>query len=203
MASDYLKQIRRIQPNGPYYLLGWCFGGKVVHNIAIQLEQQGEKVALLALLDTYPKDGAQQSNESEIKQENEQEQELETTFIQFFARYSDENIPDAGEYLWEKTRDVIKNNFRILKNFSLPIYSSDVLFFRAAIPDNELIPLSSPDLWKPYVLGNIEAYDIACKHEDMDRPGPIAEIGRILADKLDQLQHSPQSGDRIVESLIA
>ncbi len=203
MAADYLKQIRRIQPNGPYYLLGWCFGGKVAHSIAIQLEQQGEKVALLALLDTYPKDGAQQSNEAEIKPADEQEKELEATFIQFFIRYSDENIPDAGEYLWEKTRDVIKNNFRILKDFSLPIYSSDVLFFRAAIPDNELLSLSSPDLWQPYVLGDIEAYDIACKHEDMDRPGPIAEIGRILADKLDQLQEGLQSEDRTLTPLVA
>ncbi len=155
---------------------------------------------MLALLDTYPKDGVQQSNEAEIKQENEQEKELETTFIQFFTRYSDENITDAGEYLWGKTRDVIKNNFRILKNFSLPIYSGDVLFFRAAIPDNEFISLSSPDLWQPYVLGDIEAYDIACKHEDMDRPG---QMGRILARKLDQLQEALQSEDRTLAPLIS
>ena len=52
MASDYLEQIRRIQPNGPYHLLGWSFGGYVAHSMAAQLEQQGEKVALLALLDS-------------------------------------------------------------------------------------------------------------------------------------------------------
>ncbi|KAF9392864.1 hypothetical protein CPC16_002950 [Podila verticillata] len=88
MASDYIRQIRRIQPNGPYYLLGWSFGGKVVHAMATQLEQQGEKVALLALLDSYP-DSAQQDDELEAMQE--------AFYIKLLARYGDENMPDAGE----------------------------------------------------------------------------------------------------------
>ncbi|WP_237574403.1 MULTISPECIES: hypothetical protein [Burkholderiaceae] len=28
------------------------------------------------------------------------------------------------------------------------------------------------DAWRPYVLGKMETYDIACTHDDMDRPGP-------------------------------
>ncbi|CBW76706.1 Non-ribosomal peptide synthetase modules (EC 6.3.2.-) (plasmid) [Mycetohabitans rhizoxinica HKI 454] len=54
MAMDYVQQIRCIQPEGPYYLLGWSFGGKVVHSMATQLEQQGERVALLAVLEDWP-----------------------------------------------------------------------------------------------------------------------------------------------------
>jgi hypothetical protein len=41
------------------------------------------------------------------------------------------------------------------------------------------------------VLGNIETHDIACTHDDMDRPGPSAEIGRVLREKLDQLHGVP------------
>ena len=61
MAEDYLSFIRRIQPHGPYNLLGWSFGGLVAHVIATQLRSMGEEVALLALLDSYPvpQDGAQ------------------------------------------------------------------------------------------------------------------------------------------------
>ncbi len=53
MAEDYLSFIRRIQPHGPYNLLGWSFGGLVAHAIATQLQSMGEEVALLALLDSY------------------------------------------------------------------------------------------------------------------------------------------------------
>ena len=54
MAADYLASIRQIQPTGPYNLLGWSFGGLVAHAIATHLQDQGESVALLALLDSYP-----------------------------------------------------------------------------------------------------------------------------------------------------
>ena len=52
--TDYLRIIRKIQPHGPYNLLGWSFGGLVAHAIATQLQSMGEEVALLALLDSYP-----------------------------------------------------------------------------------------------------------------------------------------------------
>ena len=54
MAEDYVSIIRKIQPTGPYNLLGWSFGGLVAHAIATQLQDMGEEVALLALLDSYP-----------------------------------------------------------------------------------------------------------------------------------------------------
>ena len=54
MADDYVSIIRKIQPAGPYNLLGWSFGGLVAHAIATQLQSMGEEVALLALLDSYP-----------------------------------------------------------------------------------------------------------------------------------------------------
>ncbi|WP_375498297.1 amino acid adenylation domain-containing protein [uncultured Nostoc sp.] len=54
MAAHYLKEIRTIQPQGPYLLGGWCIGGTVAFEMARQLEIQGEKVELLALFDCYP-----------------------------------------------------------------------------------------------------------------------------------------------------
>ncbi len=52
MAALYVKEIRRTQPRGPYLLAGYCMGGTVAYEAAQQLEASGEKVALLALLDT-------------------------------------------------------------------------------------------------------------------------------------------------------
>jgi thioesterase domain-containing protein len=52
MAAHYLREIRTVQPKGPYYLAGYCFGGNVAFELARQLEAGGEKVAFLGLLDS-------------------------------------------------------------------------------------------------------------------------------------------------------
>jgi amino acid adenylation domain-containing protein len=49
MAAHYLKEMREVQPSGPYFLGGYCFGGIVAFEMAQRLVRQGEEVALLAL----------------------------------------------------------------------------------------------------------------------------------------------------------
>jgi amino acid adenylation domain-containing protein len=53
MAADYLKEMRALQPEGPYYIVGNCIGGIVAYEIARQLKLQGQGVRLLALMDTW------------------------------------------------------------------------------------------------------------------------------------------------------
>jgi amino acid adenylation domain-containing protein len=52
MASHYIQEIRTIQPQGPYFLTGYSFGGLVAYEMAQQLAAQGQQTALLALLDS-------------------------------------------------------------------------------------------------------------------------------------------------------
>ena len=52
MAALYLKEIRRVQPHGPYFLGGYCGGGTIAYEAAQQLQTDGEQVALLAMFDT-------------------------------------------------------------------------------------------------------------------------------------------------------
>ena len=52
MAAHYIREMRSVQPVGPYYLLGASFGGLVIFEMAHQLLAQGQKVALLAMLNT-------------------------------------------------------------------------------------------------------------------------------------------------------
>jgi thioesterase domain-containing protein len=54
MASSYLRAIRTLQPQGPYYLGGFSFGGSVALEMAQQLRALGEEVGLLAILDHTP-----------------------------------------------------------------------------------------------------------------------------------------------------
>jgi len=51
LARDYVSLIRAQQPHGPYRLGGMSFGGVVAYEVAQQLEQQGQEVELLLLLD--------------------------------------------------------------------------------------------------------------------------------------------------------
>lgn len=54
MAVHYLEEIRTVQPNGPYFVGGFSFGGLVAYEMARQLRARGERVGLLVLFDTYP-----------------------------------------------------------------------------------------------------------------------------------------------------
>lgn len=54
MASHYIEEIRTVQPDGPYLLGGWSFGGVVALEMAQQLILQGQDVALLTLIDSQP-----------------------------------------------------------------------------------------------------------------------------------------------------
>jgi thioesterase domain-containing protein len=51
LAAHYLKEIRRVQPKGPYHILGYSFGGTVVLEMAQQLHAVGETIGLLGMLD--------------------------------------------------------------------------------------------------------------------------------------------------------
>jgi len=53
MAARYIKEMQVIQPEGPYFLAGYCMGGTIAFEMAQQLSGQGQRVDLLALLDTY------------------------------------------------------------------------------------------------------------------------------------------------------
>ncbi|WP_323773600.1 non-ribosomal peptide synthetase [Alcanivorax sp.] len=53
MAERHYRTVRQQQPQGPYYLLGWSLGGALSMELAHRLEQAGETVAFVGLLDTY------------------------------------------------------------------------------------------------------------------------------------------------------
>jgi len=52
LAAAYVKEIQTLQPKGPYFLLGECSGGPETYETARQLREEGETVALLALMET-------------------------------------------------------------------------------------------------------------------------------------------------------
>jgi amino acid adenylation domain-containing protein len=53
MAAYYVQEMRAFQPSGPYFLGGFSAGGLLAYEMAQQLTAAGERVAFLALFDSY------------------------------------------------------------------------------------------------------------------------------------------------------
>lgn len=52
VSGQYLAEIRRRQPQGPYYLGGWSAGGVIAYQVSYKLLELGEKVERLFLVDS-------------------------------------------------------------------------------------------------------------------------------------------------------
>jgi nonribosomal peptide synthetase DhbF len=202
MAADYIKHIQTIQPMGPYHLLGWSLGGNIVQAMATQLQSQGKKINLVAMLDAYP------SHFLPIKDAPDEEESLIALLA--LGGYDPEGLGDkpldlAGAIeilhrdgsalasLEEETilnlKETYVNSVRILRQYRPKPFNGNILFFRSTIIPEWFDPIY-PESWKPYIDGQIEQYDIDCRHKDMCQPGPLAEIGQILARKLYEVKNT-------------
>lgn len=54
MAHFYLEALKVLQPEGPYVLIGYSFGGLIALEIAQRLSDEGKHIQLLVLVDAYP-----------------------------------------------------------------------------------------------------------------------------------------------------
>ena len=53
LAGRYIDEIRKVQPEGPYRLLGWSLGGVIAHAMAVQMQRSGARIELLVMLDSF------------------------------------------------------------------------------------------------------------------------------------------------------
>ncbi|KAF9351752.1 hypothetical protein BGX34_000381 [Mortierella sp. NVP85] len=181
MALDYIEQIKRIQPHGPYCLVGYSFGGIVVHTMAAHLERQGERVALLAVMDAVSRTLTTE-NQVAMEEQDDKDQGYAGD-IQLFVNRVRDALPDSATPYIEKFKQVRSNLSRLFKNHRVfSKCNSGMILFRA----NRETPIS-PDEWKPYVMGEIDVFDINCGHVEMDLAAPLAEIGGVLAERLNEI----------------
>ncbi|MED4872810.1 non-ribosomal peptide synthetase DhbF [Bacillus subtilis] len=199
MAADYIKQIRTVQPKGPYHLLGWSLGGNVVQAMATQLQNQGEEVSLLVMLDAYP------NHFLPIKEAPDDEEALIALLalggydpdslgdkpLNFEAaieilRRDGSALASLDETVILNLKNTYVNSVGILGSYKPKTFRGNVLFFRSTIIPEWFDPIE-PDSWKPYINGQIEQIDIDCRHKDLCQPEPLAQIGKVLAVKLEEL----------------
>jgi pristinamycin I synthase-3/4 len=199
MAADYLEQVRTVQPSGPYHLLGWSFGGLVAYTMAVQLRERGENVALLVLMDSYPPGGTELPP---LPQDGDMFAHLLSVYgrevperpggapldaaaaLRILQQDDGAALADIGQHTIEAAARAVDNHARLQSGFVPGKFDGDVLLFTADLDRASDAP--APDAWAAYVTGRIDAHRVACNHQEMTRPQPIAEIGRVIADRLQQ-----------------
>ncbi|KAF9287737.1 hypothetical protein BGZ68_001346 [Mortierella alpina] len=184
MALDYIEQIRKVQPQGPYHILGWCIGGNIAHCMASELERQGEQVPLLAIMDSLGDYSVLAQNDIVIDSIEDQD---EGVFIEHLARYGENDSMEEGSALWERAMPISSNNLDLVKVFTPSVYSGGILYFKATVQQDEHSVAINPNSWRPFTLGEIEVHDIECTHMEMDKPEHIGFVGTTVAARIEEL----------------
>ncbi|MGW7264884.1 amino acid adenylation domain-containing protein [Streptomyces sp. NPDC054842] len=178
MVEDYLAQILKVQPQGPYNLVGWSYGGPIVHALATALERLGHEVGLVAVLDTQPATGTADNG---FKQVAGRTQDLYRADIEeVFGKFMNTGNMDA---FLDTMSKVGANNLQKMGDFVSPVYGGDVLYFNATLDKTDGQSSYGPE-WRPYVNGSFEEYDVDATHHDLHMPKPAGQIMKVVARKL-------------------
>ncbi len=194
MTRDYLEQIRRIQPEGPYRLLGWSSGGPVAHNLAVELQSQGETVSVLAILDSYPSGQWQHIPLDDSKAlsgllrmagldpADFPVEQISVDDLHQLATTSQSLLTGVSKPLMENLVEAYMDCSKLVRQANHRRFDGDMLFFTAAKPRQENW-LSRND-WQPYLGGQIINHDLDCTHFEMLNPVNAKAIGQVLTQVL-------------------
>ncbi|MFQ6398651.1 amino acid adenylation domain-containing protein [Nocardia sp. KC 131] len=191
-ADRYVAEIRRVQPEGPYHLLGWSFGGLIAHAIATRLEQAGATVGVLALLDADTADIDGDSIERltagafvnsfgavfgihDVPAEATAQQAADL----ISERMGGVSIIDAATL--ERMADSYNASAGTRTGYQRPVYRGDALYFHATVDTSDIF---GPEGWRPYITGEIANVDIDVTHDELTAPHALASIARVLDEQL-------------------
>lgn len=189
LAAVYLEQIRSVQPEGPYTLVGWSMGGLVAHAVTAALHAQGELDVTLAVLDSYP---LLQISEAEVGRLTDED--LIVQAIPMLGLDFSGNIPKTLEDLADRVveemlqggleipaefgdidllsaqlRSVVRQNLHLMRTWTPQRIKADMLFFQATqrgVGDLQ----DDPAIWLPYLDGCLEVQEVHCTHTAMLDP---------------------------------
>ena len=143
MADDYLSAIKKIQPIGPYFLMGYSFGGHILYEIANNLIQQGETIGLLVMIDSWAINPQVLQNEHHFKKH---------------MYHFDKTLPKQLINLaWQREQ--------LLLNHSLSESNQEIVLFKASNLDDEFRLHDNPtNGWANYNRGKMICHSIKGNH---------------------------------------
>lgn len=197
MAQVYVDAIRKIQVSGPYQILGWSFGGVIAHEMVALLEELGEKVSFLGILDSpasYPKLNRQPDLNEMLGElifenlhniEDTSSNKVNTIPVNFEDRleFARELLITKGlisretSVSWvERTLLQFSLSHKHLKNHIYRSVKSKIIYFSAADQTNEFLKN-----WTPHTTGEVEVVDIPASHTLMLN----SEFSKLIAQEVD------------------
>jgi acyl-CoA synthetase (AMP-forming)/AMP-acid ligase II/thioesterase domain-containing protein len=208
MAADYVEEIRRVDPRGPYYLGGFSLGGFVAYEMARQLRARGAEVALLALIDcTGPR--PRRSNADKIVSHARNLSQLESRQIpEYFrklvkkelrrglrslglaevlgvrASKFERQLHRLGVKLGPRERRVAVANLKALQAYDPGAYDGTLTIFRAGIRP----PLGYSDPFAGWsgLVPSVVIREIPGDHSSMMKEPHIRLLAEALGKSLDQ-----------------
>ncbi|MCT9868271.1 non-ribosomal peptide synthetase [Paenarthrobacter aurescens] len=194
LADAYIDSIRSVQPSGPYHLLGWSFGGHLVHRLATRLQELGEKVASLTILDAFP--GTEENNDdvngsgiwaAYLEAQGYALDDADTVGLD--AVRAQEILRRNHNPLGTAPLDAVEamvENFpvlaRLIREQKPAVFDGELLLFRATAD----VPAGTPgaEAWEPFVTGRIVDVEVPDRHSRMLSDTALATIMPALAIQL-------------------
>ncbi|MGZ5017294.1 MAG: thioesterase domain-containing protein [Methylobacter sp.] len=180
LASHYIKELQQVQPEGPYYLAGFSFGGVIAYEMARQLQENGYRVNLVALLDTYLDWEKQWLPLHRIiykffRQSPRRLLSLAKNKITDLA-ISNKNGTDFWPHIYTSAPNLTCRNTYQPKSYNNRVilfqgYKREGMFFSYALPENA---------WKKLLGKNLEVQQVTGDHIEICSEPHV----RILAEKL-------------------
>ncbi|NNH69215.1 amino acid adenylation domain-containing protein [Nocardia uniformis] len=197
-ARSYVAQLKTVQPEGPYHLVGWSLGGLIAHEMAVQLQDAGDEVALLGLMDSF------QLSDELLERGIPSIADIIGEFGSDLLGGDTDidprmNLQEAAELLrnrpgpfaaltvehLERLYVGCTNGVTLAHGFRPRVFAGDMIFFTAADDEiNRAHPDRNADAWEPYVTGTVHAELVRCRHSGMTTPESLSVIGPVLRDHL-------------------
>ncbi|MCR8995236.1 non-ribosomal peptide synthetase [Brevibacillus laterosporus] len=201
MAAHYIASIRRIAPTMPIQLVGWSFGGLVAYEMTKQLEQQGEQVELLAMIDCLP------LLDTELISIDQSYKELDAVILYALLNgINQEDLAAVAEeekmrFCWEEAckqklfpdeeyRPELLSKLRIHATNGLAIHKyrisgqidTDLHLFLASDESIRHQVTTSKEVtrWKPFTTGQIKSAYFSGDHYTMLEMPRVQQMAKIL-----------------------
>jgi thioesterase domain-containing protein len=162
--------MRQVQPFGPYNLLGWSLGGNIAHAVACALQERGEEVRTLALMDSYPVLGGRTVENVPLDP------------VVDLLELGEGNDLTAEEDFFKMIAHSSAQLLQAIKVTPTRRFSGRILFFTATMDRDDSFPGFVS--WRPYVSDVIENHDIDVRHGEMMQNDPLAKMAIILSGAL-------------------
>ncbi|MDZ8261973.1 SDR family NAD(P)-dependent oxidoreductase [Nostoc sp. ChiQUE01b] len=196
IATEYIEALRTVQPEGPYFLGGSSFGGTLAFEMAQQLYAVGQKVELLAMIDTpgpgeippTPEDDTEiliyllaVGSNLPISLEHLKQLTPDEQLLYFLNQKEVVNkmLPDVTLPHVQQLLHLFKVHSQAMLDYEPQIYPGKIIFFRAS--DRDAFNSPHPERgWLNLATEGVEIQEIPGNHITMN----ILPHVQVLADRL-------------------